>query len=207
MKSSEETINKIEKRLKRYNLDLPDDKSERSQAAVLLPIISLDDPCLLLTERASHLGSHAGEVAWPGGKHDFDDEDLLMTALRETHEEVGIAPSDVRVIGELRPFISKFGLLVTPYIGVVHSEVPLQISEDEISSVFSVPLDFLLDDPRTSTNIIQRHGETHIVPVYHYDGYKIWGLTAMILLEFMQHAMGIATAKGEMVSSPDSIIR
>jgi 8-oxo-dGTP pyrophosphatase MutT (NUDIX family) len=163
---------------------------QRDVAAVLIPVIDADSPSVLLTLRASALGSHAGEVAWPGGRQDLEDESLLVTALRETHEEIGVRPAQVEVVGELRPFISKFGLLVTPFVGVLQDPVDLVPNPDELEAVFTVPIDYLLDDPRTQTDIIERHGERHVVPVYHYDGFKIWGLTSMILREFLNGALG-----------------
>jgi 8-oxo-dGTP pyrophosphatase MutT (NUDIX family) len=113
----------------------------------------------------------------------------MHTALRESEEEIGLATDQVEVICELRPFISKFGLLVTPFVGLVEKDVRFRCNEDEIANIFRVPLNYLLDDPRTDTHIIERHGERHSVPEYHYEGFRIWGLTAMILLEFMIHGL------------------
>lgn len=180
-------IDAIRRRLATYRPPLLGEpyRIERDQAAVLLPIVTSRRPELLLTLRASTLDAHAGEVAWPGGRRDPEDADLEATALRETHEEIGVAPRHVEVVGMLRPFISKFGLLVTPFVGLVEEPVDLRPNPDELEAVFSVPIDYLLDDPRTQTDIIDRHGERHEVPVYHYDGYRIWGLTAMILQHFL----------------------
>ena len=190
-------INDLRKRLKSYHTaDLPlsyrsDIADERQQAAVLLPIVTREDACLLRTLRSMRLGSHAGEVAWPGGKQDKFDTSLQHTALRETAEEIGIAIDQVEILAELRPFISKFGLMVTPFVGLVASDVSLKLNTDEIDSVFYLPLKYLLNDPRTGTNIIERHGERRIVPEYRYQGFRIWGLTAMILTEFMIHGLGM----------------
>ena len=178
-------------RLQDYKFpEMPEMKDNRDRAAVLIPILDLDEPEVILTLRASKLGAHGGEVAWPGGREDETDENLRFTALRESEEEIGLLPSAVEIVGELRPFISKFGLEVTPFIGVITEPVDLVANPDELEAIFTVPLGYLLDDPRTETNIISRHGETHEVPVYYYDGFKIWGLTAMILREFMISALG-----------------
>ncbi len=191
-------INEIKKRLSSYHLAdssyQPVDsgnKVERELAAVLLPIVMRERPALILTQRSSKLDAHGGEVAWPGGKKDESDESLVFTALRESEEEIGLRPGLVEIVCQLRPFISKFGLEVTPFVGLIPAGVELVSNDDEISSIFQVPLDYLLDDPRTDTDIIERHGERHVVPVYHYEGFKIWGLTAMILLEFMVHGLGL----------------
>ena len=169
---------------------LPDEQ-ERGRAAVLIPIINKPEPTIILTQRAARMDSHAGEVAWPGGKQDPEDDDLAQTALRESHEEIDLAPDKVELVAELRPFISKYGLLVTPFVGLVQHPVQLTANPDEIDSIFQVPLSWLKDDPRTQTDVVSRHGETHQVPVYHFDGFRIWGLTAMILWEFMVEAMRV----------------
>lgn len=164
--------------------------SNRDAAAVLIPVVPGSEPEVILTLRASNLGSHSGEVAWPGGKQDPEDDSLIATALRESHEEIGLEPEHVDVVGELRPFISKFGLLVTPFVGIVTVPAELKANPLEIEDIFHVPLAWLLEDPRTDTSVISRHGETHHVPEYHYGSFRIWGLTAMILREFLNHGLG-----------------
>lgn len=162
-----------------------DESFKGRQAAVLIPVTLGRDPDIILTLRASGLSSHGGEVALPGGKHDIEDGTLLRTALRETEEEIGLAAADVDVVGSLKPFISLHGLLVTPFVGLVLPEVPLVPNHHEIETIFHVPIDYLLTDPRTSTDLVSRQGITEMVPTYHYEGHKIWGLTAMILVEFL----------------------
>lgn len=171
-------------------LDMKRDRN-RGQAAVLIPIDVTGEPELILTLRSSDLDAHPGEVALPGGRHDEEDETLLQTALRETHEEIGLAPKNVKIIGELRPFISKFGLVVSPFVGLIESKIELVANPDELETIFSVPINWLLDDPRTATNVIERNGETHSYPEYHYQGHRIWGLTAIILKELMIHGFDV----------------
>ena len=185
-------IEDLKRRLKAYSTDVVvEGQRRREKAAVLLPILTQPEPALVLTQRSSDLDNHAGEVAWPGGKQDPDDDSLLTTALRETWEEIGLPPQRCNIIAELRPFISKFGLLVTPYVGLIEEPVELNANPDELEAIFKVPLSWLKDDPRTQTDIVSRYGETHRVPVYHYEGFRIWGLTAMILWEFMVKGMAV----------------
>ena len=115
---------------------------DRDRAAVLIPLIDEAVVRILLTERTGSLAVHDGEVTLPGGREDEDDETSLLTALRETEEEVGIRPDEVEVVGELRPFVSKYGLLVTPIVGVVASGLNYRPSPDEAASIFDVPVDF-----------------------------------------------------------------
>lgn len=184
-------IEEIRRGLAKYTAPQLDEsyRVERVQAAVLIPVVMVARPELVLTLRASTLGTHAGEVAWPGGRRDPEDADLRTVALRETEEEIGIPRQRVEVVGQLRPFISKFGLLVTPFVGLVEEPANLRPNPDELDAVFSVPIDYLLDDPRSQTDVFERHGERHEVPVYDYDGYRIWGLTAMILQEFLNETV------------------
>jgi 8-oxo-dGTP pyrophosphatase MutT (NUDIX family) len=110
-------------------------------AAVLALIVEGDESTVLFTERAAALSRHAGEVSFPGGLQDPDDEDLLATALRETEEEVGIDPGSVRVLGAL-PAVHTFvsGILVTPFVAVTGPLTELVISEAEIARVLEVPI-------------------------------------------------------------------
>jgi 8-oxo-dGTP pyrophosphatase MutT (NUDIX family) len=181
-------LDKIRKNLERHQ-PLGDDSFQGQKAAVLIPVTLSYNPLVILTLRAPDLTSHGGEVALPGGKHDLEDATLLQTALRETEEEIDLHSWDVEVVGQLKPFISKHGLLVTPFVGLVPEDVKLTPNLHELETIFRVPLNYLLTDPRTSTNVISRHGMTLRVPTYHYEGHRIWGLTAMILVEFLNVAL------------------
>lgn len=182
-------ITKLRKKLKAYRF-VPSSE-DRDRAAVLIPIEITGNPEVILTVRSLNLNSHGGEVALPGGRYDDEDQTLMRTALRESHEEIGLVPDQVEIIGELRPFISKTGLLVSPFVGLIKSEAELSANPDEIDAIFKVPLEYLLKDPRTDTNIIERQGETHRIPEYHYQGYRIWGLTSMILKELLVHGFDV----------------
>ena len=159
---------------------------DRDRAAVLIPLI--DDTVLriLLTERAGSLGVHGGEVALPGGREDEEDGSSLFTALRETEEEIGVRPDEVEVIGELRPFVSKYGLLVTPIVGVVRCGLSYRPNQDEIASIFEVPLSFFAEADPIRIDELNRQGECNMVPAYDFGGYEIWGLTSLIIQEFMR---------------------
>lgn len=143
-----------------------------------------ESPRVILTERAGSLSSHGGEVAFPGGKADEEDDSLLVTALRENHEELGVQPAEVEVVGELRPFVSKHGLLVTPFVGLFRDSSTLEPNPDEIAAVFEVPLTWFQTATPSRVDDLTRHGERHLVPAFEFDGYDIWGLTAMVLNEF-----------------------
>ena len=159
----------------------------RARAAVLVPILAdTSDLRILLTERAGGLSSHGGEVAFPGGKEDQTDHSLEFTALRENEEELGISPEDVDVIGSLGTVISKHGLLVKPYVGIVRQGIQFRPNPDEVASVFEVPLTYFSTATPVRIDDISRHGESHQVPAFNFDGHEIWGLTSMIVVEFLK---------------------
>lgn len=155
------------------------------EAAVLLPITRSEEPELVLTLRASGLSTHGGEVAFPGGRRDPEDPDLVFTALREAQEEIGLPPGLVEVVGPLSPLISKHGIKVTPYVGLIPDFVEYTPNDAEIAAVFSVPLEFFRQDVREHTHRIDYQGRSWYVPSYRFGEYKIWGLTAIMIVELM----------------------
>lgn len=178
-------LDKLRHRVLAHNpCALPSDRSF-PEAAVLMPITRSVEPQLVLTLRASGLSTHGGEVAFPGGRRDPDDRSLVFTALREAHEEVGLAPGLVEVIGPLSTQISRHGIKVTPYVGFIPDYVEFEANRDEIAAVFSVPLEFFRADPREITHRIDYLGYSWYVPSYRYEGFKIWGLTAMMVVELV----------------------
>ena len=163
----------------------PDQASlDASEAGVLMAITDHQtDPRLILTKRAQHLSSHAGEVAFPGGKRDPEDSTILDTALRESFEEILLPPEKVEVIGPMPLSISKAGLKVTPFIGIIPHDLELVPSEYEIESLFSVPISYFLEASPPDFTIREYLGVRYKVPCYHYENYIIWGLTAYFITD------------------------
>lgn len=159
---------------------------ERVDAAVLIPVTNARAPDIILTRRASHMNSHAGEVAFPGGKCDAGDCSVIATALRESREEVGLDESFIEVVGSLDVFTSRVGLRVQPIVGMVHPDAPMTPNPDEIDSIFKVPLAFFLTEKPSYTHSFRFMGQDVIVPSFNYDGYVIWGLTAFMIVDLMQ---------------------
>ncbi|SFR78786.1 NUDIX domain-containing protein [Marinobacter daqiaonensis] len=159
---------------------------DHPEASVLVPVTdNIGAPEILFTLRSANLSSHRGQVAFPGGKRDATDPSLAHTALRETHEEIGLPPDQVQLIAPLSQVISRYGILVTPYVGVVPADHPLQPNPDEIESVFRVPIEFFLEDRRERTDALPFLGSTYHVPCYRWERYEIWGLSAVVLVEFL----------------------
>ena len=164
--------------------------SYRAEAAVLLAFTDEPDTRLILTRRADHLKSHRGEVALPGGKCDPDDASCIATALRESEEEIALPPAAVSVLGVLDPMVTRFGVKVTPVVGVVPPDISLTPNPDELDSIFHVPLSFLLRDERVQTDRGTVNGHSVAVPRWQWQGYEIWGVTAIILVNLMNRVLG-----------------
>lgn len=161
------------------------------EAGILVPVT--DDhrnPEMVFTLRSSNLNTHRGQVAFPGGKRDVSDPSLAATALRETHEEIGLPPDQVRVVAPLSQVMSRYGILVTPYVGVIPADHPLTANPYEIESIFRVPLEFFLEDNRERTDALDFLNHTFYVPCYRWERYQIWGLSAVVLVDFLNAVYG-----------------
>lgn len=172
------------------------------EAAVLIAVTNTANPEIILTKRSEDLSTHRGEVALPGGRIDLTDKDVIHTALRESHEEVGLHPQDVEVLGQLDPMVTRFGMKVTPVVGLVPEDIILTANPLELDAVFKVPLEFLLSDQRLRTDIGTIGGHKVQVPCWRYHTYEIWGVTAVILVMLMNKVFdrGINTGMDQLES-------
>ncbi len=157
-----------------------------SHAAVLVPLFKKGEDChLLFTKRSDQVKYHKGEISFPGGVVDEEDLELVNTALREAHEEIGLRESDVQIIGILDDIVTVTEFIVTPIVGLIPYPYPLKVSEREISELIEVPLSSLLDGNCFSEREIFRGGQKEIVYSYQYGEHTIWGATARILKQFL----------------------
>ena len=160
---------------------IPPQFMSSAKASVMVLVREGSRPTIVLTERTAHLSSHAGEVAWPGGRVEPVDVNPLAAGLRETFEEIGVPQAAVTVIGELPGEISKFGLWVMPYVGLISADQSVTANPSEVASIFEIPMDWLSANPPNEIERLDRHGETQWAPVYYFGNYRVWGLTALIL--------------------------
>lgn len=161
-----------------------DVKPERiTSAAVLVPIVDrAEGMTVLLTQRTTHLRSHAGQISFPGGKTEPHDGSAEDTALRESEEEIGLRRESVEIIGRLGKRTTGTGFHVTPVVGLVDPTVELVPDPGEVATIFEVPLPYVLDprNHRIETRLIKGlERQFYVMP---YDGYYIWGLTARLLV-------------------------
>ncbi|WP_313074697.1 CoA pyrophosphatase [Melaminivora sp.] len=156
-----------------------------AQAAVLVPIVMHERPTVLLTERTAHLSTHSGQVAFPGGRTDPEDTDATATALREAEEEVGLAPRQVEVLGELSTYVTGSSFIVTPVVGLVAPGARLTPNPHEVADVFEVPLDYLLDPAHHQRHLLRWQGHEREWFAMPYEDHGrtrfIWGATAGML--------------------------
>ena len=160
------------------------------RAAVLIPLFFKDDQIyVLLTMRSKKLRTHGGEVAFPGGKKDEEDKDIVATALREAEEEIGLPQDQVEVVAQLPPSISKEGLVVTPVVGFIRADFVPKPNPEEVSYAFSAPLvDFASSEKHTANNMnfqgrsFIMHFFAHQQPFKPHKEILTWGLTAYMAI-------------------------
>jgi 8-oxo-dGTP pyrophosphatase MutT (NUDIX family) len=160
---------------------------EHKAAAVLLPLmVHGGESTLLYTRRNDHMKTHAGQVAFPGGRLDLTDQDLVSAALRETYEEVGIHPAKIHVLGSFPGRRTlQTDIMVTPFVGVISNGAETQADPKEVAEIFYVPLAALRD--RRYRTKVQPAGSTRIgqLPAIVYEGHTIWGLTYYLTMSFL----------------------
>ena len=151
-------------------------------AAVLVPVVEHDGaPSILLTERASGLRNHSGQIAFPGGRTDPEDPSAIDTALREAEEEIGLDRAFVRPLGFLDPYLSSSNYFVLPVLALVSPDAPLVPNPDEVADVFEVPLSFLMDEANHELHARSWKGAIRQYYAMPFGRRYIWGVTAGIL--------------------------
>lgn len=150
-------------------------------AAVLVAFVDRPQPTLLLTRRQAHLRSHAGQVAFPGGRKDATDVNAVETALREAREEIGLKNNDVHVIGEAPSMRTGTGYIITPVLAVIPPNLPLVAEPGEVARVFEAACDHVFDPAQLSRRSVDWQGATRHYWETHVDGERIWGVTASMI--------------------------
>lgn len=170
----------------------PCSKPQLRRAAVLLPLYrnTSGDMCLCFIRRPQAMRKHAGQIALPGGGFEEGDEDLARTAVRETHEELGIDPSHVEVLGALDEGWTPSGYRITPYVGWLEELPSLVPSAAEVAEVIHVSLKTLLDPSIFREEYVDHDGYRFRMVSFDIPGGPIWGATGRILFRFLQLACG-----------------
>ncbi|MGZ5195510.1 MAG: CoA pyrophosphatase [Ramlibacter sp.] len=161
---------------------------EPALASVLVPIVMREKPTVLLTERTTHLSTHSGQVAFPGGKRDDSDADEAHTALREAQEEIGLEPHWIEVIGQMPTYTTGSQFIITPVVALVDPDHHLKLNAFEVADAFEVPLEFLMNPAHHRRHAVEVGGirrEWFSMP--YMDGSAerfVWGATAAMLRNF-----------------------
>ena len=159
-----------------------------AQAAVLVPLVQREQPTLLLTQRTTHLSTHSGQVAFPGGRVDEGDADAVAAALREAEEEIGLPPRHVEVLGTLPTYVTGTAFVVTPVVALVRPGFALRPNPHEVQDAFEVPLAWLMDPAHHRRHVMDWDGvQREWFSMPYDDGGRerfIWGATAGMLRNF-----------------------
>ncbi len=151
-------------------------------AAVLIAVTDRAEPGVILTQRPMTMRSHPGQIAFPGGRMDASDVDLIEAALREAQEEVGLAPSSAEIIGLTDTYRTVTSYVVTPVLAVVPPDVSLKANDEEVDAIFEAPLSFLLNPANQKTNTLDWEGMPREFYEIHWEDRHIWGATAAMIV-------------------------
>jgi 8-oxo-dGTP pyrophosphatase MutT (NUDIX family) len=162
------------------NMRAPEDMRD---AAVLVPLVDRPEGLtILLTKRTPHLSKHAGQIAFPGGRAEEHDADMVATALRETEEEIGLTRDRIEPVGRLDRYATRTGYIVTPIVAIVHPPFTLALDRHEVADAFEAPLSFFLDAANRVREEGVYKGESRAFYVFPYRDRRIWGATAGMLV-------------------------
>jgi 8-oxo-dGTP pyrophosphatase MutT (NUDIX family) len=184
------------KGVRRGDLDLDPAMWERAgvaatrPASVLVPVVDRREPTVLLTQRTAELASHAGQVAFPGGKIDPDDESPVAAALREAREEVGLPPGLVEPIGYLDLYLTFSGFRILPTVARVKPDFSLSLNPSEVTETFEVPLSFLMNPNNHQRKTRDWKGVAREYYAIPFGDRYIWGITAGILRNLYERVCG-----------------
>ena len=183
------SLEHIRERMGSYAPRYIDDAAELPRAAVLLPLYeNAGVTHVLFTKRSELVEHHKGQISFPGGGYDAEDEDLRVTAVRETWEEIGVAREHVEIFGQLDEMITVSDFLVRPFVGVITEPGPYPFvhSEIEVAEILEVPLAHLRD----AVNVVQEErvyqGRSMTMYSYRFGDHLIWGATSRILHQFLE---------------------
>jgi len=164
--------------------------SATKPAAVLVPIVDRDEPTVILTIRTQELANHAGQVAFPGGKIDPEDESPVAAALREAKEEIGLPPVLVEPIGYLDLYLTFTGFRILPTVARVKPDFTLALNPREVTESFEVPLSFLMTPENHQRKSREWKGVTRDFYAMPFEDRYIWGVTAGILRNLYERICG-----------------
>ncbi|MBE9467208.1 MAG: CoA pyrophosphatase [Bacteroidetes bacterium] len=158
------------------------------KSSVLILLYPLNNEIYtVFIKRAEYDGFHSSQISFPGGKYENVDNDLSKTALRETHEEIGVNPNSINIIGQISSiYIPVSNYTALPYIGYLKEKPEFKIDNFEVSRIINVKIRELMDNKNNQTGIFKVGNKLIEAPCYNANGDKIWGATAMMVSEFLK---------------------
>lgn len=179
-----------------WNLDelqgLLPEAAEPARAAVLVGLVPrADGTRVLLTRRTDALRQHGGQVSFPGGRIETTDSDAVAAAIRETGEEIGLAPAQIAPLGYLDPLATITGYRVLPVVATIDRDYVARPDPNEVADVFEVSLAYLMDPANLATHTLDYRGRARQVLEFRYPDQRIWGATASMLLNLRQRLEAI----------------
>lgn len=183
-----EIVEQIEQALSDYTPRKVDQPTAAPAAVLILVCTGAGEPRVVFTERTHQVEHHKGQISFPGGACDDEDASPEATALRETFEEIGVDPNDVRLLGQLDDMVTVSNFRVTPFVGAVTCEAAYEyrVNDDEVATVVEVPLSHLMDEQNMELEVRQHNGREVLVPAFAYSGHRIWGATARMLHQLIE---------------------
>ena len=161
---------------------LVDHGAETAAAAVLIAVTDQTEPGVILTMRPQTMRKHPGQVAFPGGRMDESDADLIAAALREAREEIALPSHLVTIIGPLDEYRTVTDYTITPIMAVIPPDLALCPNPHEVAAIFEVPLSFLLDPANHTLQDVEWQGQMRQYWEMQWDGHRIWGATAAMIV-------------------------
>lgn len=165
---------------------IPETRTDLRPAAVLLLLERTPGYSVVLTKRTHLVEHHKGEISLAGGMAESNDRNAEDTALREAHEELGVQPQHVDVLGKLGELVTVTNFIVQPVVGVIDADYPMVPQETEVDRVLRVPMAVLRDPQSWFDDVREWKGERHVLRSCHWDGELIWGATSRILQRFLE---------------------
>lgn len=159
------------------------EEAKKAAVSVIIQEESSKDPHLLLIKRNEYDGHHSGQMAFPGGKMDQTDENLIQTAIRESFEEIGVALEPVGLIELLPVWVKVSNFVIYPYLTIINKKLEFEINKREINRIFEIPVTQFKDSKNLRAHRISIEGIDYWSPYFEFEGEIIWGATALILYQ------------------------
>lgn len=182
---TEATLEAVREILSRHSRQVLTDSSLTPAGVTVLVYPKDGEYCVLLNKRSDSVENHKGEISFPGGRRDQGDRTLLETALRETHEEMGVRPQDVDVLGQLDDVATNSNYVINAFVGTIPSPYPFRPNPDEVAEVIEIPLGALAQVQNVRDEVRLVNGELVNRPSYVYQGHMVYGATAILLTGFL----------------------